>query len=181
MNTFLPADYKTPSGNDKYMKFEAGDNKIRILTAPIIGYELWIAGKPKRIPMNSKWTPEEINGADINTFTGKKKTPVHFWAMAIWNFKAERIQILQINQLKIQGSITALNMDADWGSPLDYDIVINKTGEKTDTKYNVIPKPKKALSEDIKTALKETPVNLNALFSGDDPFSASIEVSVEKF
>ena len=125
--------------------------------------------------MNQMWNKEDIENADINKFDGKKRKPTHFWAMVIWNYKLERIQILQINQVKIQSAITALNTDIDWGSPLAYDIVINKTGEKMETKYNVIPKPAKPVLPEVEKAFHDAHVNLEALFSGLDPFSGEEE------
>jgi hypothetical protein len=38
---FLPPDYSVPKKGGGYMKFQDGPNKVRFLSAPILGYEYW--------------------------------------------------------------------------------------------------------------------------------------------
>lgn len=162
MTTFLPEDYEAPSASGNYMKFAQGENKIRILSQPILGWEDWTADKkPVRFRYKNK-PAQPIDPA----------RPVkHFWAMIVWNYKEERIQILQITQASIRGAIEALSENEDWGAPYFYDIKITKKGEKVETEYNVAPVPHKPTSEAIRKAFHDRPINLEALFDNADPFA----------
>ena len=163
MSDFLPTNYDVPSGPSGYMKFEQGSNRFRILKSPIIGNEGWLNKKPIRKRMNESFRDDEVE--DIE----KVK---HFWAMVVWNYKAEKVQILEITQKGIQRTIRALAKDEEWGTPLEYDITVTREGEGMETEYQVVPMPPKPLSESITKAYNDTSINLEALFSGDDPFKS---------
>ena len=95
----------------------------------------------------------------------------HFWAFVVWNYEAKELQILEITQSSIQQHITAITRDPDWGVPFEYDFSVFKTGQKLETEYTVSPKPHKKISDEMQSALIATPINLDALFDGADPFS----------
>lgn len=166
MDDFLPKDYNVPSDAGNYMKFQDGDNRFRILSNPILGWEDWDdERKVYRYRMLDK--PDKSKSA-------KKDARVkHFWAMVVWNYQAERVQVLSITQSSIQKVLKALAMDEDWGNPQEYDIVVNKTGEKLDTEYQVTPKPKKPVAKEVSDALKEKTITLEALYDGSDPFDVA--------
>jgi len=167
MDQFLPTDYEVPQGKGNYMKFEEGENRFRILTSPILGYEYWNEDnkgnrKPIRKRMNEDLIIKDIQEPD------KIK---HFWAMVVWNYQDKKIQILEITQKGLQKSLRSLAKDEDWGSPVNkYDIVVSKEGEKMETRYTLQPKPAKATEKEITEAFEKTSVNLEALYTGDDPF-----------
>lgn len=161
MTDFLPTSYEVPKAGGNYLKLQQGDNVIRILSTPIIGWEDWDDNKPVRFP-----------------YTAQKPAPIdptrpvkHFWAFVVWDYQDKRLKILEITQSTIQEVIKNLNDDTDWGSPLNYDINIKKTGEKMETKYSVIAKPPKQLDTEIIEAYAKTHIDLNQLFSGGDPFA----------
>lgn len=158
---FLPQDYQAPRTAGAYMKLCEGENRFRILTAPAIGWEDWLDKKPVRYRYDAK-PAKSIDPA---------KPIKHFWAFIVWNCIEERIQILQITQATIRNTLETLCKDTDWGAPYFYDIKIIKTGEGKNTEYAVTPLPHKPVSESVKKAFYETPCNLDALFTGDDPFS----------
>lgn len=170
MTDFLPKDYKVPNTSDNYMKFEQGSNRFRILASPIIGWESWIDDPDtgKRKPVRGK-TREDILGevADIK----------HFWAMPVFNYEMSRIQVLEVTQKTIMKAIMILSADSDWGSPLEYDLTVGREGEGLDTEYAINPKPKKKLDAAIAELWANTHLNLEALYSGDDPF-ADVEAGV---
>ncbi len=170
-----------PKGHEKYSvgpytKFEEGENKFRILREPITGYEYWVdangqivergkmsgeGGKPMRLKEDAKFTNEQIGAMKM------------FAAMVVWNYKAEKIQILQVKQVKIMNALDGLYDSKDWGDVTDYDIAITKekTGPKPiDVEYTVLPLPKKAVGKDILEAYENADVNLEALYDGEDPF-----------
>lgn len=174
MSNFLPDDYELPTSDGGYMKLENGENRFRIMESPILGYELWMGGKPKRYKMGEDISMQEVEMADVDKATGEPRPPKHFWAFVVWNYKTERLQILEITQKTLQKAITALNRDKDWGNPAGddgYDIVIHKEGQKFDTEYQVNPKPKTGLATEILEAYKNASINTEALFTGDNPFA----------
>lgn len=161
MNSFLPDDYKKPSSGGSYTKLEKGENKIRILSAPIFGMVVWNEGKPHRFRQGDPVTvqPDQENG--------KVK---HFWNVKVWNYNVEAVQLLEITQATIIDSLIAYSENTDFGTPLGYDVTIKKEGDGMETKYTVMASPPKELAKEIAQADKETPVNQEALYDGGDPF-----------
>lgn len=164
-NDFLPEGYEAPKGNSNYMKLQNGENKFRILSKPIIGWLDWKENKPLRFPMDKK------PSAPIDP----KRKVKHFWAFIVWNYNENKIQVLEITQSTIQSAITSLSKDPDWGSPFKYDIKVMRSGENMETEYQVNPVPHKKVSEEIQEAYMAQPINLEALFTGDDPFAVTAE------
>src|ERR1700751_1003661 len=103
--TFLPENYEAPKSGGSYMKLQDGENKIRILSKPIIGWVGW----ENRKPIRSKVKP-------ARTFDQGKEAK-HFWAFIIWNYATEAIEIMEITQRGIQKAIESLSKDSDWGAP----------------------------------------------------------------
>ena len=126
MNTdFFPKGYEVPKAPSDYMKFEDGANKVRFLTAPIMGYVYWTTdNKPVRSREPFSSTPE-----DARLEEGKFK-PKHFWAAVVWNYADSRVQILEITQASIQGPILDLASNEDWGDPRHYNLTITKKGQE---------------------------------------------------
>lgn len=175
MNSFLPNNYSVPNPKSNYMKFVAGINRFRILANPIIGFEYWQEdSKGGKTPIRVH-TEDEINMDSVQDPNSIK----HFWAMPVWNYNEERIQILEITQKGIQKSIMALSSDTDWGSPINFDIVVTKTGEKLETKYEVQPKPAKPIDAEIKEKFEKISIRLEALYDGADPFKSDELPKVE--
>lgn len=163
---FLPEGYKEPSQSN-YMKFEKGENCFRVLDSAIVGWVWWEdkqdgGRKPIRVRMNER-VP---SGTDCKLF----------WAFPVWNYRDEKVQILEITQSSIRKTIESYVRNQKWGDPKEYDLVVTKTGEGLETEYAVIAEPKEKLPEDILKAFKETPIDLEALYSGDDPFSLDRDV-----
>lgn len=171
MSDFLPQDYTVPQGGGAYMKIQQGENKIRILSKPIIGWLDWKDKVPHRFRFNAK--PEKP----------LDKGPIkNFWAFIVWNYNEQAIQVLEITQATIQGAIQNLSRDSDWGAPYDYDIKITRKGQDLSTEYSITPVPKKAVDETIHKAAMDKPCYLDALFDGGDPWavngkSTPIEIS----
>jgi len=156
---FLPQDYEAPAGSAGYMKLQDGENKLRILSKPIIGWLDWKDKKPFRFRIKEK--PDRP----------MEKGPIkHFWAFLVWNYEAQAVQILEITQATIQKTIQDLSKNEDWGAPFGYDIKITRKGKDLETEYSVMPSPKKDLSDQIKKAALEKPAYLDALFDGTDPW-----------
>jgi hypothetical protein len=163
--SWLPPEYKVPEGASQFMKFVKGTNQFRVLSEPVIGFEVWEDSAEGRKPHRFKSFQEAVN----SPFSDKIK---HFWAFAVWNYESENVQVLQITQKTIMRAIEALNIDEDWGSPLEYDLVVKKTGDGMETEYTVQPKPKKPVTKEITEAVKASNLDLQTLFVGDYPMSA---------
>ena len=143
MKAINPFDqsYTLPEvSSGSYLKLRQGKTKIRILDNPIAGWVYWTnQNRPVRVQSQPTELPADIR-RDEN---GKADRVKHFWAMVVWNYASESLCILEVTQSSIQQTILAL-ANSDWGSPLEYDIEITKTGEKLETKYTVLNLPPKA-------------------------------------
>jgi len=163
---FLPGSYKLPDSSN-YMKLKDGENTIRILSSAIVGYEYFNTNnKPVRSKTPFKIVPDDI-GLDRD---GKTKKIKHFWAFVVWNYEAEKIQILEIVQSTIQSAIKAIVDNKKWGNPHGYDITITRTGEGFDTEYAVMPNPHSEIAPSILEIYKEMKIDLDALYVNKNPF-----------
>lgn len=172
--SFLPENYEVPDSGSGYMKFRVGANKFRVLSSAIVGYETWVEEdgkrKPKRYPAGVSIPVEEIGDE-----------PKHFWAFVVWNYDDKKVQILHIIQKSVMKAMRALEVDEDWGDPKQYDLVVTRQGTtKEDTEYQTQPKPKSELDKGIVKFYEDLDINLEALFSGGDPFKDLLTAEDEK-
>lgn len=156
---FLPTGYQAPK-TQYYMKMKPGENKFRILSTPILGWEDWDDKRPLRYRYENK-PASSVDAA---------KPMKHFWAMIVWNYNEEAVQILQVTQATIRNALESLCNDADWGVPYTYDIKVTKKGDGKETEYMTTPLPHKPVSDAIIKAFKDRPCNLEAIFDNSDPF-----------
>lgn len=158
---FLPQDYKAPKTGGHYMKLQDGENKFRIMSAPILGWEDWIDNRPVRYRMEDRPAkPHDVN-----------KPLRHFWAFIVFNYSSEQIEILHLTQASIRSAIESLSKDVDWGAPYTYDIKVTKKGQGKDTEYTVNPTPHKPVDPYIVSCFNERKCWLDALFDNADPFA----------
>jgi hypothetical protein len=160
--SFLPDSYEAPKSGGSYMKLQDGENKIRILSKPIIGWLDWEDRKPKRFRMDKKPL------APVDPMKAIK----HFWAFIVWNYTTEQIEVMEITQRGIQKAIQALSVDEDWKEPFHYDLKITRKGEGLDTEYFVNPSPHKPVGSYVEDMFHEKRCYLDALFDGADPFDS---------
>ena len=59
--------------------------------------------------------------------------PKEFFAMLVWNYAEERIQILELTQAGLKDELIKLDVDEDWGDLRKYDISIIRSGEDLET------------------------------------------------
>lgn len=169
-------NYEVPATPGKYVKFEDGDNKVRILEKPIFGWEGWVVEDGKDKPVRFKFNEKPT---DLRKFKNQKLS--HFWAMPVYNFALENVQVWEITQKTIQQAIEGLARNEDWGSPLEYNLTINKKGRDLETKYVVTPSPKNELKGEALTLWKQTKdagFDINRLFEGNDPFESDEETEL---
>lgn len=176
--TFLPENYEVPKGKSNYFKFEQGQNKFRIVSKPIMGFEYWnTENKPVRLREFPEDLPLDIRVENADDPATQIK---HFWAMAIIDRVDGRIKTLEITQKSIMHDMKALFDNEDWGDPANYDITVTREGEKLETKYSVQPSPHKELTDEEKKLVTDTSVKLEALFDGGDPFETKEEIPQEE-
>lgn len=159
-DSFVPDDVVS-SGASAYMKLEA-ENKIRIISKPIVGWLEWI----DKVPTRYQITEEPEASDDDNP-------PKKFFAVAIIDRKDGLVKIMELTQQSVIKAIKALSSNPDWGNPFTYDLNITKTGEGMKTKYAVTPSPKKVLDKEAIKAATAKPCNLDALYEGEDPWDVS--------
>ena len=157
---FLPESYEVPETATSYMKFKQGENRFRILSKPVIGWIDWKDKVSYRFPFKNK-PAQPLTDKPIK----------HFWAMIVFDYSDKTIKVLEITQGTIQKPIENLAKDEEWGSPNHYDLKVSKSGQDLLTEYHVTPAPKKDLSEEVKKAAIDKPINLEALFKNGDPFN----------
>ena len=170
-DSFLPDDYEVPKSESSYLKFVTGVTKFRVLSKPIIGWEDWKDKKPFRFMMDKKPAQSFDPKQDIK----------HFWAFVVWDYTAKRISILEITQKGVQTAIKDLQAKPDWGSPFNYDIEVTKSGSGMETKYVTTPLPPKPVHAKIAELFAETPINLQALFDGKDPFDVTGKAAAPEY
>ena len=166
MSNFIPADFQQPAVRSAYFRPEKNKpNRVRILSdAPLCGYIRWTEDKrPVRWSYKDR-APEATWDAD--------SVARSFFAVAVWNYETEQVQVWEITQRSLQESLEQLTVDPDFGHPINYDLKIVRSGEGLETKYQMMP-----ISCEMKEPVQEAlanltdTVDLTALFRGDDPFA----------
>lgn len=165
--TFLEPNYEIPQAPSNYMKFQKGMNKFRILSPAVTGWEYW---NKENKPVRSKKRWETIP-ADIKLENGVPTAIKHFWAFVVWNYQEQLIQILQITQSTIQGSIKT-GVDLRQGNATNNDIGVERKGDGFDTEYTVQFADPSPVAPEIEEAYKAKKIDLEALFDGGDPFTS---------
>jgi hypothetical protein len=171
-DAFLPPDYEVPKRPGKYLKFADGKStRFRILSqTPVMGNVGWDESgerpRPVRKPSEATWKHGEVREDKIS----------HFWLLAVWNYDAGRIQVLELTQSTIQEPIKDFAADADYGHPTGYDIVVKRVTKAKKVTYTVTPKPRKPLDAEVASAWDEIQdrFDLTRMFSGGDPFGDDI-------
>ena len=158
-NEFLPENYEVPKSASNYLKLEKGENKFRVLGSAITGYEYWDNNNK---PIRSKTLFAETPNARVEN---GKVTIKHFWAFLVYDYSSSSTKILELTQKSVMNSIKSFVTNKKWGNPIGYDLVITREGDGMETKYNTIAEPHSEIpTVDIPK------VNLEALYTGDDPF-----------
>lgn len=181
--SFLPDNYEPPKDKSNYMKFDEGENKFRVLSHAIVGWEYWIqdgkARKPIRVKTWDELPPEQQSPASQET----TDAPKFFWAFVVLNRQTNDIQILEIGQRGIQKQIEKFVKNKAWGDPKKYDIIVNKERTGSDAKnvkYFVLTEPPTELETGVMDVYRAMNINLNALYEGKNPFQTEDVVLTKK-
>ena len=136
MSGLLPQDYEIPTAGSGglFAKLEKGENRFRILAKPVFGYIYWSESTPMRVK-----SPTDVP-------TGEKSK--HFWNMPVW--MNDEVKYMEIDKATVLKDLAALDSNKEWGNLLEYDVIVTRSGEMMDTKYNTNPcKPTKLAAEAI--------------------------------
>ena len=165
MSGFIPEGYSEPSSSSgRYTKIEEGKKvKLRVLASPVQGFERWTV-EPK--PIRFRTLEDQPSRADW-----KDDQPKLFWAMPVWNYTSEQVEVWSVTQKSIRQELVALANNEDWGDPHEYDITVSRTGSGLETKYQVHPSPHRQIEDFALRAFEKIAPKVEALFTGDDPFA----------
>lgn len=167
----LPKDFKQEVGTGKYTlsNLKSGSKvKFRILSDFITGKSVWGEVDGKRTPTRRRAGEAIPVGAiGTNRFTGKPETIKQFLAAVVYNYTTSQVEIFETDKSTIIEQIVQIENDEDWGDTKNFDLAITKTGEDMETKYTVLPSNK----DKFILPIEWKHVNLEALFTNDDPFA----------
>ena len=176
-NITRPSTSGSNGGSGNYMKLQKGENKFRIVGSHddggfINGMLGWSENADgKRQP--NRW---KIGEEAPRKFEDR---PKEFFAIKVFNYAEEKVQILELTQKKLKNDLVSYCEDDEWGDPRNYDIAIIRSGEGLETSYAMVPKPHKKMSAEYRKIALGTEVNLEALYTGGDPF-AQAEAEAEE-
>lgn len=170
MSDFIPQDFTPPKSPSRYTKIAKDSSvKLRIVSSPTFAWEYFTAdSKPVRVPFD-KENPNDRPVAPI--IPGRKNETKFIWILTVWNYGTEQVELYSIAQRKIQSDLLSLTRDPDFGNPKEYDIKIERKGDKLLTSYNVLPLARTPLTNNILNIIDANPVNHAALFDNSDPFA----------
>lgn len=119
------ATYKKPSD---YIKFDQGNNLIRVISSGGIGMF-------HAIRSTSGYAPLGFCTEDGNCPHCEKNDPKRVWRWIVWDVKRNEVKMLDAGPM-IGNAICELahNLKKD---PQEFDLIINRVGEKLRTKYRV--------------------------------------------
>lgn len=173
----LPSEYGEYKAKQKsvYMRFQPGENVLRLLQGPIYGWEWWTEEdngqkKPNRV-RTGKELPKGLP-------TEGNDRPRFFATYVVYNYAASKIQILTIGQSTILEAIDGLEKNKNWGNPLNsYDLTIVRKekgkGRMARTDYTVQPSPHSPTEQKITEALaKVGKIDLEVLYENGHPISS---------
>ena len=161
---FLPKDFKDSLSNSRYWKVKdmpQGESRFRIVQPPIFGWIDWKDEKPYRYRHEKKPTQSFDADRPLRAFV----------SCYVWDYARKGLYVLEFSQKTIIVALDNLFASEDWGDITGYDLKLMKEGSGQKVKYALNPTPHKPLSDEIKAALKASPVQLEALFAGGDPWN----------
>lgn len=141
--------------------------RVRFVRPGITGFEAW---NDENKPVRWEHKPESLP-ANIKPDLKGNKVAKRFMAGLVYDYADDDFKILQITQRTLIDQLYKYVKDSDYGNPLSYDIKINKTGERMETKYTLVAAPPKPLNPSIEEALEKVHCDLYALFDGNDPWA----------
>jgi hypothetical protein len=171
--SFLPEVVAATGGSD-YTALQLGENRLRIVSEKVIHGWTYFTEDGQRVHLREEPKGKPANMRLKGKF-GDEKVKL-FWAATVYNYDTKQVELFKFEQAGIQNGLKTLAADPDWGMPNEYSIKVYKKVEKVKgedkTSYSVVPGKVAALTDEVKTAVAAKPVNLDALFTGGNPFDS---------
>jgi len=181
MSNPFSKNYIQPIKIQNYLRFnEEGSYLFRIITPKesVVSYYKGFIDNPEEGQAKVWTAPDNQDGKmpivpdNINLRKWDKKDSGYklYWAFVVYNLDTQNIQIWDISQKVFRDylfSIASGKIKNDWTK---FDIQVTKTGQKTDTTYNIINNDNQELTKEAQKIIKESYVNLEAMEKGGDPF-----------
>jgi hypothetical protein len=159
------------SASSDYVKLADGDKtSLRILSQPVVGFELFNEGKPIR------WRADD----KAPTLPPSEERPRKFLAFVVYEYDSQAVKVWQIGQRTIIAQLSQLFDGGEHWST--FELGLSRKGTGMDTKYTVVGKDRQPEENLIAFAQKaDEYVNLDMLFDGANPFLQELpELGVEK-
>lgn len=150
-----------------YLKEDPSKVKLRVLSDFIQGKEVFGEKDSKPFPYRFRVGEKiPVTAIGINKFNGEPNRIKGFLAAVVWSYTNNQVELLVAVNSDIKDTLVELESDIDWGDLKEYDITINRKGQKTETRYSVVPSNKKPFAQTIDIS----EIDLDALFTGENPF-----------
>ena len=158
------------AGTARYFKPQTGaPTKVRIIGQHIEGWLYWTADNhPRRLRERPATMPDDIR---VSVESEQPEQVRNFWAIPIYNHAIGAVQIWEVTQVTIMRQLYNLTA-SEWGDPTAYDLRVERSDAGRRTTYTVTAMPPAPLSAQARAVVAATPVNLQALFDGADPFAS---------
>lgn len=161
-------------GDDRYLRLnmieENSPYRIRFLGNAITGWEVWVEDDEGEKKLRFEEKPDELPENAKADMSGRKEYK-RFISCVVYDYKLEKLRVLDLNQPGVMNKIFEYDDDPDYGDPTGYDIKITKTVKGKKTSYSVNAAPPKAVAPTIEKLFKATPCDLNRLFDNEDPWA----------
>lgn len=162
------------SSNYTLANLESGSSvKVRVMSDFITGNSVWGENKEGKRVCTRVRQGENLPAAAIGTnkFTGDPERIKQFVAAVAYNYDTKQLEILETDKATIIEQLYALESTEEYGDLKGYDIKISKNGVKTETTYSVIALPPKLPTDELINKFKDSDINLEKLYSGENPFT----------
>jgi hypothetical protein len=180
----LDPDFEEPKRYSDYAQIEIGDNRFRVLSEGIFGVEYWTETLDRKTRKNKK-KPIRRPIAEIPALETDDWS--YFYAFFVWNYTAQKIQILCTSKRGIVNGLKWSIDNPNWGDITQYDICISKDlknpKDPKSAEYKVTPKSLTVLDREIAEKWQNSNFNRHALymlFEGLDPFEYARMAKVQE-
>jgi len=158
---------QSSSAASDYVKLQDGEQcSLRLLSTPVMGYELFVEGKPIRWESDAPRPEQAISD----------EKPKKFVAFVVYQYAGQsdsgRIKIWSFSQKKIVNQMVMLFKEEHWSA---YELKLRRKGTGMQTDYDLtgIKSPiEDTLLEFAADASKY--IDLKKLYTGDNPFLADL-------
>jgi len=158
---------KSDATGGDYVKLQDGDKKsLRILSKPVMGYQLFVDGKPER------WQHDVPRPDHVPATNERGEKPKKFVAFIVYEYAGQsdsgRVKVWEFTQRSIIDTMAMLFREEHWTA---FELVVVRAGKGMETKYNVtgIKSPIEETLLEFAAKASEY-IDLSKLYDGESPF-----------